>query len=100
RPAARRTAELTSMIVQLVANGRGIAVLPAWAIHKYLERGDVVARPLGPHGLRATLYVACRSEDAGLEYLQAFVSLACETSLKTLPGIEPCDGAVRELPGS
>ncbi len=38
RPAARRTAELTSIILQLVASGRGVAVLPEWAIAKYLEQ--------------------------------------------------------------
>ena len=46
-PGDIRHAELTSMIVQLVANRRGIAVLPSWAISKYVEDQSVATRPLG-----------------------------------------------------
>src|SRR5690606_12619110 len=34
-PARIRTAELTTMMVQLVASGRGVACLPNWALHEY-----------------------------------------------------------------
>jgi LysR family transcriptional regulator for metE and metH len=54
----RRTAELTVAILQLVASGRGIAALPSWTVGNYIERGYVVSRPIGPHGLRCELYAA------------------------------------------
>jgi LysR family transcriptional regulator for metE and metH len=88
-PLTRRTAELTSVILQLVANGRGVAALPEWAIEKYLERDYVFARRLGEHGLKATLYAACRAEESALPYQQAFVRVAREVSFQTLHNIEP-----------
>lgn len=87
RPAARRTAELTSVIVQLVANGRGVAVLPNWAVSKYLERGQVSARRLGRTGMWATLYAGLRREEARLPYLQAFIATAKSQSFANLAGI-------------
>lgn len=88
-PAGRRSAELTSMILQLVANGRGLAVLPAWAIDKFLARDYVSARPLGPEGLWATLHAALRSEDAERPYLLDFIATARETCFQTLTHIAP-----------
>src|SRR5690625_3859870 len=38
-PAAVRQAELTPVIVQLVASGRGITALPNWALTEYLDQG-------------------------------------------------------------
>ena len=35
-PVRVRHAELTTMIVQLVASGRGVTCLPNWALHEYL----------------------------------------------------------------
>lgn len=89
RPASRRTAELTSVIVQLVASGRGVAVLPNWAVAKYVEHGHVQARRLGRAGLWATLYAGVRREEARLPYLQAFIATAREVSARNLAGIRP-----------
>jgi LysR family transcriptional regulator for metE and metH len=88
-PAGVRTAELTSILVQLAANQRGVAALPGWAIDKYLREGHIVARPLGPRGLWATLYTAVRHEQADLPYLRDFTRLARRLSLATLEGVKP-----------
>lgn len=87
RPGGRRTAELTSVIVQLVANGRGVAVLPNWAVHKFVALGQVAARRLGKKGLWRTLYAGVRRERATAGFLQAFIAIARETSAATLTGI-------------
>lgn len=86
-PAAVRTAELTVMIVQLVASRRGVAALPSWALDEYLEQGQVVTRALGKRGLWSTLYAAVRTEDAAQPYLMAFVEMARRVSRETLRGI-------------
>ncbi|PPE73446.1 LysR family transcriptional regulator [Solimonas fluminis] len=70
----RRNAELTVAILQLVASGRGIAALPAWSVQAYLERGYVVAKPLGESGLRCELYAAMPESLAEKPYLQDFVA--------------------------
>jgi LysR family transcriptional regulator, regulator for metE and metH len=50
-PARIRNAELTTMMVQLVASGRGVVCLPNWALHEYRERDYVVVKSLGEEGI-------------------------------------------------
>jgi len=90
---AVRTAELTSMIVQLVASRRGIAVLPSLAIDKYLRDDYVITRPLGRDGMWSTLYAAVRREQSELPYMQAFTGLARDLTHEQLDGIEPVSAA-------
>jgi len=86
-PAALRKAELTPIIVQLVASRRGVAALPNWALTEYLDQGWLHLCHLGEHGVWRTLYAAVRAEDADTSYLQAFMTQARETCFRTLDGI-------------
>ncbi len=61
-PARVRHAELTTVIVQLVASGRGVTCLPNWALHEYLQNHYVVVRSLGEEGVWPTLYAAARKD--------------------------------------
>jgi LysR family transcriptional regulator for metE and metH len=83
----RRTAELTVAILQLVASGRGIAALPSWAAGNYVERGYVVSRPIGRHGLRCELYAATTAAGAGTAYIREFIALTRAQSLTALAGV-------------
>jgi Transcriptional regulator len=84
---ARREAQLTVAILQLVASRRGLAALPAWAVAPYLERGYVAARAIGRHGLWAELHAAVRSGDAARAYLTDFIEMVRRESFARLPGI-------------
>lgn len=87
-PAALRTAELTPMIVQLVASQRGVAALPNWTLTEYLDQGWLHICRLGEQGVWRTLYAAVRIEDAESDYIQAFLAQARETCFGTLSGIK------------
>ncbi|MCR9277575.1 MAG: LysR family transcriptional regulator [Pseudomonadaceae bacterium] len=86
-PERIRTAELTAMIVQLVASGRGVACLPNWALHEYLTKDYIVTRSLGEEGVWPTLYAAVRSEEAGAAFMRAFVDVSMTTCFDNLHGI-------------
>ncbi len=86
-PAAIRNAELTVMMMQLVASGRGVCCLPNWAMAEYLQRGYVSARRLGPEGLFGTLYAAVRADMLEVSYMQDFLLTAKDTSFATLDGV-------------
>ncbi len=86
-PAAVRHTELTVMMIQLVASGRGVAALPDWALSEYLERGSVIARPLGEKGLHGTLFAALRSRERGLAWMDDFLDTARRVSFEQLKGI-------------
>src|SRR5208337_379862 len=83
----RRTAELTVAILQLVASGRGIAALPSWTVGNYIERGYVVSRPIGQHGLRCELYAATNRSAADAAYIREFIALTRTLSLTQLGGV-------------
>ncbi len=87
-PAEIRTAELTVMILQLVASGRGVSALPSWAIHEYLARDYIAARPLGEKGVWCTLYAAIREDQKNSEFMVDFLNTAKEVSMRNLNGIK------------
>ncbi len=87
-PAGIRQADMTIMMLQLVASGRGVAALPNWALTEYLERDYVLAKPLGEQGLWSTLYAAIRAEQADLPYMSDFLTTAVNSSFNNLKGIK------------
>ncbi|HLR82332.1 MAG TPA: LysR family transcriptional regulator [Paenalcaligenes sp.] len=88
-PAEIRQAELTPMIIQLVASHRGLTALPNWAVDEYLAAGWVQTRPLGAHGVWRTLYAAKRKEDMDAKYVLDFIQQAQDTCFEHLHGILP-----------
>lgn len=89
RPCEIRTAELTIMMMQLVASGRGVCALPNWALTEYLVRDYVKAVRIGENGMWSTLYAAIRSDSRGQAWLEDFLRTARETSFTVLEGIKP-----------
>lgn len=75
-PLAVRQAELTAVILLLVASQRGVAVLPDWVFDETTQKSSLTTRPLTKHGMKGTLYAAVRRPEQGLPYLREFVVLA------------------------
>lgn len=82
-----RHAELTTMIVQLVASGRGVTCLPNWALFEYLQNEYVVVRSLGEEGIWPTLYAAVRQDQAESPFMTAFIEVAKQVCFANLRGI-------------
>lgn len=71
-----RTTDLTQMLIQLVASGRGIAALPDWVVNEYEQKGWVSSRRLecvASEGLRRTLYAGFRTEEKQKDYFAGFL---------------------------
>ncbi|MGE6530496.1 transcriptional regulator MetR [Pseudomonas sp. NPDC077382] len=86
-PAQVRTSELTVMMMQLVASGRGVCCVPNWALHEYSARGYVTAKRLGEKGLFATLYAGIRADMLDSPFMRDFLLTAKDTSFSTLEGV-------------
>ncbi|NBD19458.1 LysR family transcriptional regulator [Aquabacterium fontiphilum] len=84
---ARRTAELTVAIVQLVASRRGVAALPSWGLQSYLEHDYVQAVRIGPKGLWSELHAICPKAQAARPYMQDMAEIIRQQCAQ-LPGIE------------
>ncbi|MCG8313721.1 MAG: LysR family transcriptional regulator [Pseudomonadales bacterium] len=87
QPSNHRNSELTIMMIQLVASNRGVAALPNWAVSEYLNKGYIVARPMGTNGVWANLYAAIRKESGEKDYMKQFLEIAKHVSLETLEGV-------------
>ena len=90
-PTSVRTAELTPMMVQLVAAGRGVAALPNWALTEYLDLKLVEAARLGEAGVWRTLYAAVRDGDESVPFIQEFMETARTLCFQNLSGIKRAD---------
>jgi LysR family transcriptional regulator for metE and metH len=86
-PAQVRTSELTVMMMQLVASGRGVCGLPNWALHEYSSRGYVTAKRLGEKGLFATLFAGVRTDMLDAPFMRDFLLTAKDTSFANLEGV-------------
>ena len=86
-PERVRHAELTTMIVQLVASGRGVTCLPNWALYEHLRNDYVVVRLLGEEGIWPTLYAAVRKDQADAPFRTAFIDVAKQVCFANLRGI-------------
>ncbi|MEP1352466.1 MAG: LysR family transcriptional regulator [Tateyamaria sp.] len=75
-PTAVRQAELTAVILLLVASNRGVSVLPDWVVREVKYSSDYITRPLTKSGLTRRLYAAVRSEERDKPYMQKLIELA------------------------
>ena len=81
-PREVRQAELTAVILLLVASNRGVAVLPDWVVRQSSYGSDYVTRPLTETGLTRRLYAAVREDEADLPYMAHLVRHARQEAVK------------------
>jgi LysR family transcriptional regulator for metE and metH len=84
----RRTAELTVAIMQLVASKRGLAALPSWGLHNYLEHEYVIAKPIGKQGLWSELYATVTPDTMRRAYAVDLVRIIRESCMEHLQHIK------------
>lgn len=82
RPRAHRTAEATELMLQLVAAGRGISVLPDWLVNE--EGADLPVRAvrLGKHGISKSINLGIRRGEDDIAYIGGFLALAQTMGIK------------------
>jgi LysR family transcriptional regulator for metE and metH len=90
-PQISRTAELTSVLVQLVRSRRGLAALPRWAVADELARGGLASIRLGRAGLHSEVLLSTRAADTDTPLMQAFLAVARSVSRSALAGVTPVD---------
>ncbi len=86
-PLSVRHSELTVMMMQLVASGRGVSGLPQWAANEFTQKHYVQALKLGQEGIFSTLYAAVREQDLDSKYMREFLLLAKDIPFSSLQNI-------------
>lgn len=77
-PRRHKPIESTDVMLQMIASGRGVAALPRWLVEEQSSRFEVYPVRLGRQGIAKKIFLGFREEDAGVDYLSAFVDLARE----------------------
>jgi LysR family transcriptional regulator, regulator for metE and metH len=75
-PKRHKTIETTDIMLQMVANGRGVAALPKWLVAEYQRQLRVVPVRLGRHGISKQIFLGVRAPDTEIDYVAAFFTLA------------------------
>lgn len=82
KPKRHRTVETTDLMLQLVAAGRGVSVLPDWLIVD--EGADLPVRTvrLGKRGIHKSINLGIRRSEDTVEYIAGFLTIASELGRK------------------
>ena len=75
-PKLVRQAELTAVILMLVAANKGVSVLPDWVIQSAELSPDLVTRPITANGLTRQLYAAVRTAQSSTPFIARFIELS------------------------
>jgi LysR family transcriptional regulator, regulator for metE and metH len=78
KPKYHRTAEQTELMLQLVAAGRGVAVLPDWLVSEEGEGLPIRTVRLGAEGISKSIHVGVRKGEEDVGYIAGFLELAQE----------------------
>lgn len=76
RPKRHTGIESTDLMLQLVAAGRGVTVLPDWLIRADATELPIVTLPIGRNGLHKSITLGLREEDTGMDYVSGLLVAA------------------------
>lgn len=77
-PARIKKIESIELMLQMVALGRGVCVLPEWLADTYVDQLNIKKIPIGDKGLKKTLFVALRKQDREIAYMKQFMDVGKE----------------------
>ncbi|MBS1173969.1 MAG: bacterial regulatory helix-turn-helix, lysR family protein [Burkholderiaceae bacterium] len=75
-PKIHKTIESTDILLQMVANGRGVAALPRWLVNEYAEKIPLTSVSLGEKGIHKQIFLGIRLADEPLDFVRAFFDCA------------------------
>lgn len=79
RPRSRMPVETTELMLQLVAAGRGVSVLPDWLLREEGAGMPIRTLGIGRHGLHKQINLGTRASDREFDYVSGFFDLARST---------------------
>lgn len=85
-PEKVRTAEITSLMIQRVASGRGVTCLPDWVLRTYENDGYIVTKRLGKKGVFPRMLAAVRRDYKELAFVQDFCDTAKQSFQRDFTG--------------
>ncbi|NNM53490.1 MAG: LysR family transcriptional regulator [Spirochaetales bacterium] len=75
-PRRHQLVESTEILLQLIADGRGVGTLPRWLVEEYSREYPVTGVRLGEQGVFKQIYAGFRDGEQNLPYAQTFLELS------------------------
>lgn len=72
-PKEHKNIENNDIIMQFVASGKGVSVLPNWLAKQYCQKMNIKILKLGKNGINKSINIGIRNEDKNIEYIKSFV---------------------------
>ena len=76
KPKDHKSIESTELILQMVANHRGVAALPKWLIERYQKNLELECFRLGKKGIHKSIHIGFRKDDFSIDYIADFLRIA------------------------
>lgn len=80
-PRKHKLIENTEIILQMVADERGVSALPQWLLNDYAKRLPVKSVKLGRRGIVKQIFIGNRKTDNEIDYIKNFIEIAKRSSL-------------------
>ena len=77
-PKAHKSIASTDLILQMVANYRGVTALPKWLVDRYQKDLALDCYQLGRNGIHKSIHLGYRKEDFSIRYMADFLTIACK----------------------
>ena len=87
-PAQIRQADLTSIILLLVASNRGVTVLPDWVVAEVWNNPDYTIKTLGKKGVERGLFAATLDECLEKPFVRNLIDLAGQEAGRLQKGLD------------
>jgi LysR family transcriptional regulator for metE and metH len=78
-PKKHKTVEETNILLQMVANGRGVTALPQWLVESQINKLPLKMLRIGVDGIHKNIYLGVRESDKAIGYIQSFIEIAHRT---------------------
>ncbi len=75
-PRKHKLIENTEIILQMVADGRGVSALPQWLVNDYAKRLSIKSVKLGKRGISKQIFIGNRKTDNEIDYIKNFIRIA------------------------
>lgn len=72
QPKREKQLESIELMLELISQGRGLALLPEWLS---IPAEGVIKSPAGEQGMRKELYIALRRNDGDIAYIRRFIAI-------------------------
>ncbi len=76
--------ESIDFMLQMVALGRGVCVLPEWLADDYVRKLDIQKLRIGKNGIQKKLFIALRNQDKCVSYINQFIVVGKKVANKLL----------------